>query len=372
MIKQKRRKGAFLLGAMTFMMLTTPVVSAQNKDATVIAKKAIVRSSHDFDGKAIKTLDIGTKVSIEDEEGDWLKIKSPDTDLKGWIHKDILLTKGKQAGILKKGVVNASSLNIRSTPSTSAKIVTSLTNGSSVNILKEENDWYQIQLSNGVKAFAHADYIESVPNHPQGKTLESKNHIMSKPEVKSETVTTLKKDTEVYIKGYDSGWYNVVTKDQKEGWIDSSIVDVEVNKARSTSRSGMRNTELGNIKSVASQYLGRPYNYGSAGPNSFDCSGFVYYVLNTHYKDYLRTKNINLPRTSRGMATIGTSISRSQLEVGDLVFFNNGSNKTINHVGIYIGDNNFIHASSGGKKAVIISSLGLANYNRRYHTAVRL
>jgi len=60
------------------------------------------------------------------------------------------------------------------------------------------------------------------------------------------------------------------------------------------------------------------------------------------------------------------------LQVGDLVFFNNGSNSRINHVGIYIGNSNFVHASSGGAKVVMISSLNADNYNRRYSTAVRL
>jgi len=371
-IKLKRRKRTLFLGTMAFMMLTTSVVSAQSDYATVIAKKAIVRSSSDFNAKTIKTFDIGTKVSITDQNGDWFRVNSEKNDLDGWMYKDTLILNNEKDNILRKGIVNATNLNIRSLPTTESKIITSLPNGSAVNILKKEDDWYHVQLSDGVKAFGHADYIEVIPNYPLGKTLEDENHIMSKPDVKSQIVTTLKKNKDVYIKGYDTGWYNVVTKDFKEGWIDSSIVEVVISTSDSASRSGMRNSELSNIKEVASQYLGKPYNYGSAGPNSFDCSGFVYYVLNTHYKDYLNSKNINLPRTSRGMATVGTPVSRSQLQVGDLVFFNNGSSKRINHVGIYIGDNNFIHASSGSKKAVIISSLNLSNYNRRYHTAVRL
>ena len=354
------------------MMATTSVVSAQYDYATVIANKGVLRSTADFDGEAIKTLDIGSKVSIRDIKGEWLQVQSQDEDLKGWMYKDILITDDNKNNMLKKGIVQATNLNVRSLPTTGSSVISSLGNGSTVSILDEKDEWYQVQLNNGLKGFVHSDYIILVPNYPQGKTLESSNNVMQEASTRSKVVFSLNKNSDIYIKGYDNGWYNIITNDFKEGWIDSSIVELQINTGDSANRSNLRNSSLKNIQSVTDQYLGKPYNYGSAGPNSFDCSGFVYHILNTYYKDYLKEKKINLPRTSRDQANIGTPITRSQLQVGDLVFFNNGSNSRINHVGIYIGNSNFVHASSGGAKVVMISSLNADNYNRRYSTAVRL
>jgi cell wall-associated NlpC family hydrolase len=109
----------------------------------------------------------------------------------------------------------------------------------------------------------------------------------------------------------------------------------------------------------------------ATGPNRFDCSGFVFYILKNYYGDLLKQNNISLPRSSRAMAGVGTPVSRDSLEIGDLVFFNNTSGN-INHVGLYIGNQQFIHASSGSSMSVIISPLNTGNYLRRYATARRL
>jgi cell wall-associated NlpC family hydrolase len=80
--------------------------------------------------------------------------------------------------------------------------------------------------------------------------------------------------------------------------------------------------------------VGKPYRYGAAGPNAFDCSGLVYWSF--------KQAGIDLPRTSRAQSRVGKPVSRSQLRPGDLVFFY----KPVSHVGIYIGDGKFVHAST--------------------------
>ncbi|MPN32270.1 hypothetical protein SDC9_179748 [bioreactor metagenome] len=94
----------------------------------------------------------------------------------------------------------------------------------------------------------------------------------------------------------------------------------------------------------ASKFLGTPYVWGANGPNSFDCSGFTKYVY---------AKNgIGLPRVSRDQAQTGTYVSRGDLEAGDLVFFGSPTH----HVGIYVGNDSYIHAPRTGD-VVKISSL---------------
>ena len=102
--------------------------------------------------------------------------------------------------------------------------------------------------------------------------------------------------------------------------------------------------------------------YGASGPNSFDCSGFAQYV----YKQY----GYYLNRTADAQAYNGWYVSKSELEPGDLVFFNTSGNG-IGHVGIYIGNDQFVHASTS-RTGVIISSLNQSYYVSRYVTARRI
>ena len=118
------------------------------------------------------------------------------------------------------------------------------------------------------------------------------------------------------------------------------------------------------IVAYAKQFLGRPYVWGGNGPNSFDCSGFTKYVY-THF-------GYNINRTASAQLKNGVSVSRSELQAGDLVFFYNGKVSTpVSHVGIYIGNGDFIHASSNSY-TVEISSLYAKNYDAKYVYARRI
>jgi len=104
------------------------------------------------------------------------------------------------------------------------------------------------------------------------------------------------------------------------------------------------------IVKTAKKYLGIPYKYGATGPNSFDCSGFVYVVF--------RELGVSIPRTSIAQSKIkGKKLSKRELKKGDLLSFDTSLRGHINHSGIYIGNHKFIHASSGKAYSVTISSL---------------
>ena len=109
--------------------------------------------------------------------------------------------------------------------------------------------------------------------------------------------------------------------------------------------------------------LGIRYRYGGSSKNGFDCSGFTSYVY--------RKIGINIERTANNQAKHGKYVPRNKLQPGDLIFFdtNGGEKKYINHVGIYIGNNNFIHASSSTKSKVVkVSSLSNSFYSKAYVT----
>ena len=115
------------------------------------------------------------------------------------------------------------------------------------------------------------------------------------------------------------------------------------------------------VVNYAYKFLGKPYVYGATGPNAFDCSGLTQYVYNKF--------GVGLSRTTYTQVGEGTKVKRSDLRAGDLVFFNTESSTS--HVGIYIGDGEFIHAPRTGKP-VMVSSLSDGYYSERYATARRI
>ena len=114
------------------------------------------------------------------------------------------------------------------------------------------------------------------------------------------------------------------------------------------------------IENTAKKELGKRYVWGATGPKTFDCSGFTMKVY--------RTAGINLPRVSRSQAKVGAKVAFDELQRGDMVFFDTEKHPTgrVNHVGIYLADGKFIHASSGNKKVVITSFDKKKFYKNRF------
>ncbi|OSI08808.1 C40 family peptidase [Neisseria animaloris] len=111
--------------------------------------------------------------------------------------------------------------------------------------------------------------------------------------------------------------------------------------------------------------LGVAYRYGgSSARTGFDCSGFMQHIFS-------RSMQISLPRTSAEQAKMGVAVSRSDLQPGDMVFFRTLGRGRISHVGLYIGNNRFIHAPRSGKR-IEITSLSNKYWNSKYATARRV
>lgn len=118
-----------------------------------------------------------------------------------------------------------------------------------------------------------------------------------------------------------------------------------------------------NIIEDTYRYLGVPYVWGGETPSGFDCSGFVYYMFNEH--------GINIPRETSGtLFTKGTTIDRSKLQPGDLVFFAVKKPGVVSHVGFYVGNNNYISATS--TKGIEVYSVDSPYWGKYYYGAKRI
>jgi cell wall-associated NlpC family hydrolase len=117
---------------------------------------------------------------------------------------------------------------------------------------------------------------------------------------------------------------------------------------------------VNDIERNAKSFLGTPYVWGATGPTKFDCSGFTQWVF--------RDAGINIPRVSREQAKVGTYVRYEDLQRGDMVFFDTKKHRTgkVCHVGIYLGNGDFIHASSSGKKVVIFNFNDKKFYKKRF------
>jgi len=108
------------------------------------------------------------------------------------------------------------------------------------------------------------------------------------------------------------------------------------------------------VEKYAKKFLGNKYVWGATGPKTFDCSGFT-------QKVYRQSTGITIPRVSIEQAKVGKYVKYSELKKGDMVFFDTTKKRVgkVNHVGIYLSNGNFIHASSGGKRVMI------TNFNKK-------
>lgn len=115
--------------------------------------------------------------------------------------------------------------------------------------------------------------------------------------------------------------------------------------------------------SNAMGFLGVAYRFGGTSPTGFDCSGFMQFIFRKSF-------SVNLPRTSAEQANVGIPVSRNELRPGDMVFFRTSGNR-ISHVGMYVGNDRFIHAPRTGKR-IEITSLNSQYWGTRYATARRV
>ena len=319
---------------------TTVVTSKVNQD-TQIRILPLINSN------VLENISSGATVTIITSTNKWTFVET-DT-ISGWVLNSVLE---------------------ENTTSTSDNQTTGNTdNGNTNNTSSSENNDTTNQSSDTMYDTAVTKYING-----------SSVYIRNEPSTDASIVISLIRNTDVTVTGENGDWYKVKYGDF-EGYIFKELLSDE--QTEQTNRhmpleettnlqenveqtSNSNESSLGQeIVEYAKQYLGYPYVYGGAGSSSFDCSGFTMYV----YKNF----GYSLSHSARAQSKMGTYVEKENLQPGDLVFFlDYETMDDIGHCGIYIGDGNFIHASSGTGYCVKISTLLSGSYDRRYATARRL
>lgn len=308
---------------------------------------------------------------------------------------------GKTAKVAKSDVI------LRNGPGTDFDRIARLNKGQSAEVVEFKDNWYKIRFESGTTGWIRRDMVSvtdsapvatakpaALPNTPDSNarpTITNVEPAKSAEEPAKPAATPLK----VEITGDDvnvrkdcstsapkivtvdkgrvadvlqqkNGWYKVKFAHGTIGWVHGDFVrptsPTATDPAPKPKAAPAASGSAAALISTAKDQMGVPYSWGGTSRGGFDCSGFVQYVFAKH--------GVNLPRTSISQSQIGQKVAREDLQPGDLIFFITRGSR-VSHVGIFIGNGQFIHASSGGGQ-VRIDNLSKDYYNKRYAGARRV
>ena len=268
-------------------------------------------------------------------------------------------------------VTSSGNLRLRSGPGTSYSILTSLKPGTILQNLGTSGSWYKVQYGS-YTGYVSSSYVAATTETGSSNSNDDSNttnldgikvtssgrlNMRKGAGTSYAIVTKLPSGAIAKLVSKSGDWYKV-TYNGYTGYVSAEYCKlVKYEESSSSGNNGTTNsTTRDNVVAYAKTFLGTKYVYGGNTPESgFDCSGFVKYVLAKY--------GYTIPRTSASQYSGTTRINKSELKPGDLIFF--GTSGTVNHVGMYIGNNNFIHAENS-KTGVCISSLSSSYYSSHY------
>ena len=286
------------------------------------------------------------------------------------------------------GIVSGTGVRMRGGPGTGYSILMTMRQNAAVAITGKDGNWYKV-LYDGTSGYISGDYVTRHDSASglsyTGRVTADTLNIRSAPGSGSSAVGSVQRGTYVTVTGIEKGWYAVsyngvsgyvsgdyvalcaaagtVTETPAEAPVETPV-ETPAEEAPAVTETVSGTVSGSSVVALAQQYLGTPYVYGGSSASGFDCSGFTMYIFSQ--------VGISLPHGATSQLSYGTEVSRSDLQPGDLVFFQDYG-AVASHVGIYIGGDQFIHASSSyyNGHCVVTSSLTEPYYNNHYYTARR-
>ncbi len=398
-----RNCSRFLRTALTFALFCIVLcitASAASYGTGVTTETLRLRKGPDISTATLDTVAKGTEVTVlENQNMGWYKVEYKGTV--GYMFSKYLKVTPNPApeptpktyiGKLNTG---GASLNMRSGPGTNYSKVGSIPASATLTITGSENGWYKTSY-NGVTGYVSGDYVTvtespaenttpstpttpETPSEPKNETPASSTigtgkldtdgsslNMRSGPGTSYSKVGSIPAGTTLTITGKENGWYKTSYKGVT-GYVSGQYVIFTAStetpsetkpSAPEKPSTPAENTDLGaQVVAYAKKFLGIPYVYGANGPSAYDCSSFTQAV----YKKF----GYSLNRSAAGQYENGTAIELSQIQPGDLILWRAyDSSKTATHVGIYIGNNMYIHASSTGG-CITINNMSYGSSVRR-------
>lgn len=240
-------------------------------------------------------------------------------------------------------------LNIRKEPSESGELVGKLPKNAGAEVLSEQDGWYQIK-SGKVTGYVRADYMLTGSEAAKLADKEAADmavcnsgglRVREEASLDAPVITQVAEGEELEVVEVQDEWVKIMLDDE-EAFVSREYVDISKKLEKAVSMTelkygqGVSDVRV-DLVNYAKQFLGNPYVWGGTSlTNGADCSGFVMSIM----KKY----GVSLPHHSGSQAQYGTTVSLSEALPGDLIFY--AKNGTINHVAIYIGNGQVIHASN--------------------------
>lgn len=272
-------------------------------------------------------------------------------------------------GFENLGMANVDNyLNVREKPSEDGKLVGKMSKNSGCEILEETDGWYKIK-SGKVTGYVKAEYLLTGQEARDKADRVAADmavcnsgglRVRQEPSTESPVITLVAEGEELEVVEQLDGWVKIMLDDE-EAYVSADYVNIAKKIDRAVTQTeliygkGVSDVRV-DLVNYAKQFLGNPYVWGGTSLTSgADCSGFVQSI----FKKY----GVSLPRTSAAQSTAGTKVSMSDARPGDLIFYAN--NGRVNHVAIYIGGGQVIHASNPR------SGIKISNASYRTPYAVR-
>ena len=424
-------KSIFIMAIISLASLLFINISLAANTGTINVDVANLRETADAESTILEQITLNQEVEIVGEEGDWYQVTY--NNITGYVSKELVTVNSNpeptqennqvsenitqenttvEVNTTEEGTETSSTEEItlgeykisentrlKLIPSINATDVIELKADETVTVTEIMNGWACVETQT-TKGWLRKDKlkkdepveetVEEVPEEPAQETPIKTQYVNSttvnvrqEANTSSTIVTTVALNTEVQVYSEENGWSKVKVNNV-EGYISTSLLSnskQETSRSQSTSRrtsstktttnkTSQTTTQTTNVPAssngssivaTAKQYLGYKYVYGGSSPSTgFDCSGFTSYIFKQH--------GISLNRTAAGQYSNGVSVSRANLQPGDLVMFGKSG---INHVAIYIGGGQIIHASTPST-GVRIDSLSTGYYNNNYVGARRI
>ena len=372
----KRRISKLLsLGVMISSILTSmqavPAAADEQSDAAGTLAFAQceeyinIRQNPDTDSEVVAKIYNHGAAEIEEQDGDWYKIRSGNAE--GYVKAEYFATGAEAETIAEQAAyrvaeVYPDQLNVRTEPSEDSDVVTTASKDQELEVVAWDGDWMKVALGDDVYGYINAYYVGYNVYYPQAETLEEEQARLAAEQQAAESwddseVETRAEETgyeETEAPGYEEPGYeeteapgyeepgNEETEApsyEEPGYEETEAPGYEETEAPSTSGTGQQ------IADYAVQFVGNPYVWGGTSlTNGADCSGFTLSVFANF--------GIGLSRTAESQSYGGTSVDFGSLQPGDLLFYN--STGSIDHVAIYIGGGQIVHAANS-RKGIIIS-----------------